>query len=88
MLPVFRCVAVPIIVAAGVPPEVIVAARSPIAGLDAAPRPGLTSPRLTFAGRFWEDQGADLLTGALAWLPPTPGPADLPGGGPQRPVRT
>lgn len=72
-------------VAAGVRPEVIVAARSPIAGLDAAPRSGLVSPRLTFAGRFCEDKGADVLIEALALLPPHLVTAYLLGDGPMRP---
>ncbi|MCW2540089.1 MAG: hypothetical protein JWN95_1814 [Frankiales bacterium] len=54
--------------AAGVPVEVIRPARSPVAGLSAAPRSGLPTPRVTFAGRFSEDKGPDLLVEALGLI--------------------
>jgi glycosyltransferase involved in cell wall biosynthesis len=53
---------------AGVRNEIIRPARSPVAGLNAAPRGGLETPRLTFAGRFCEDKGADILLEAICLL--------------------
>ncbi|MDQ1734794.1 MAG: hypothetical protein QOH56_1045 [Pseudonocardiales bacterium] len=53
---------------AGVPTDVIRAARSPVAGLSATPRGGLRTPRLTFAGRFCHDKGPDVLVEAMSLL--------------------
>src|SRR6266511_4228470 len=53
---------------AGVRTDVITPARSPVAGLSATSRDGLRSPRLTFAGRFCEDKGPDVLVEAIALL--------------------
>jgi glycosyltransferase involved in cell wall biosynthesis len=55
-------------VTAGVRSEVIRPARSPVAGLSATPRHGLGTPRLTFAGRFCQDKGADVLLEAIILL--------------------
>jgi glycosyltransferase involved in cell wall biosynthesis len=55
-------------VSAGVRREVIRPARSPVAGLSATPRGGLGTPRLTFAGRFCQDKGADVLLEAICLL--------------------
>jgi glycosyltransferase involved in cell wall biosynthesis len=55
-------------IAAGVRPEVLTEGRSPIEGLRARPRPGLKSPRLTFAGRLCWDKGPDVLVEALSLL--------------------
>src|SRR5258708_13957485 len=52
-------------------------------GLDAEPRPGLPSPRLTFAGRFSSDKAPDVLVEALAPLEDPP-PAYLLADGPLR----
>lgn len=57
--------------------------RSAVTGLDAAPLPGLPSPRLTFAGRFREDKAPDVLVEALALLRQPP-PSYLVGDGPMR----
>jgi glycosyltransferase involved in cell wall biosynthesis len=54
------------LIAAGAHPGTVTQARSPVAGLDATPGPDLASPRLTFAGRFCPDKGADVLIEALA----------------------
>jgi glycosyltransferase involved in cell wall biosynthesis len=54
--------------AAGVDASVIRTARSPVAGLNAQPRAGLKTPRVTFAGRFCDDKGADLLVDAIHLL--------------------
>jgi glycosyltransferase involved in cell wall biosynthesis len=70
--------------AAGVRPAVIGPARSPLAGLDAVARPGLASPRLTFAGRFCEDKGVDVLVEALGLLSTRQWTAYLLGDGPLR----
>jgi glycosyltransferase involved in cell wall biosynthesis len=53
---------------AGVRGDVIGPARSPVAGLSATPRSGLKSPRLTFAGRFCQDKGPDVLVEAICLL--------------------
>jgi glycosyltransferase involved in cell wall biosynthesis len=71
-------------VAAGVRTEVIRPARSPIEGLTAAPRDGLRSPRLTFAGRLCPDKGPDLLVDALCLLGRPDLTAYLLGDGPLR----
>ena len=55
-------------VSAGVRTDVIRPARSPVAGLSATPRAGLRTPRLTFAGRFCEDKGPDVLVEATSLL--------------------
>ena len=70
--------------AAGARPDAIVAARSPVAGLDARPRLGLATPRLTFAGRFWPDKGPDVLIEALALAELGDTTAYLLGDGPMR----
>ena len=70
--------------AAGVPAQVITAARSPVAGLSASPRSGLPSPRVTFAGRLCEDKGPDLLIEALGMLRDKTFGAYLVGDGPLR----
>jgi glycosyltransferase involved in cell wall biosynthesis len=57
--------------------------RSSVTGLLAEPLPGLPSPRITFAGRFREDKGPDVLIEALALLAESP-PAYLVGDGPLR----
>ncbi|MBO0879527.1 MAG: glycosyltransferase [Mycobacterium sp.] len=53
---------------AGVRPDVIAVARSPVAGLRASSRLSLPVPRLTFAGRLSSDKGPDLLVEALTRL--------------------
>lgn len=54
------------VIAAGARPDTVTQARSPVAGLNALPRNDLATPRLTFAGRFCPDKGADVLIEALA----------------------
>lgn len=71
-------------IAAGARTSVITQARSPVAGLDAVPRDDLATPRLTFAGRFCEDKGADVLIEALALMKPRRLTAYLLGDGPLR----
>ena len=41
---------------------------SPVPGLTGAPRPGLPSPRIVFAGRFHPEKGPDVLLEALALM--------------------
>jgi glycosyltransferase involved in cell wall biosynthesis len=53
---------------AGVRTDVIRPARSPVAGLSATSRAGLRTPRLTFAGRFCQDKGPDVLIEAISLL--------------------
>jgi glycosyltransferase involved in cell wall biosynthesis len=72
-------------VEAGVRPEVIRAARSPVGGLAATARDGLRSPRLTFAGRFCADKGLDVLVQAISLLDRPDLSAYLLGDGPLRP---
>jgi glycosyltransferase involved in cell wall biosynthesis len=69
---------------AGVRPEVLRQARSPVAGLSAAPRTGLPRPRLTFAGRFCRDKGPDVLVEAIALLRRPELTSYLLGAGPMR----
>jgi glycosyltransferase involved in cell wall biosynthesis len=69
---------------AGVRTEVIRPARSPVAGLSAAPRDGLRTPRLTFAGRFCQDKGPDVLLDAISLLDSSDLSAYLLGDGPLR----
>ncbi len=69
---------------AGVRPEVLRPARSPVAGLSAAPRTGLPRPRLTFAGRFCLDKGPDVLIEAIALLKRPELTSYLLGAGPMR----
>jgi glycosyltransferase involved in cell wall biosynthesis len=69
---------------AGVRAEVIRPARSPVAGLNTTPRPGLRTPRLTFAGRFCEDKGPDVLLEAICLLNRRDLSAYLLGDGPLR----
>ena len=71
-------------VSAGVRAGLIRPARSPVAGLHAAPRAGLKSPRLTFAGRFCHDKGVDVLVEALGLLDRRGLSAYLLGDGPLR----
>lgn len=54
---------------------------SAVEGLDAAPLPGLPSPRLTFTGRLHPEKGSDVLVEALARLQ-SPVTAYLVGDGP------
>jgi glycosyltransferase involved in cell wall biosynthesis len=70
--------------AAGVPADVIRSARSPVAGLSAAPRSGLPTPRVTFAGRLSADKGPDLLIEALGLIADRRFVAYLLGDGPLR----
>jgi glycosyltransferase involved in cell wall biosynthesis len=69
---------------AGVRTGVIRPARSPVAGLSAPPRDGLRTPRLTFAGRFCEDKGPDVLVEAISRLDRRDLTAYLLGDGPLR----
>jgi glycosyltransferase involved in cell wall biosynthesis len=69
---------------AGVRTDVIRPARSPVAGLSATPRDGLGAPRLTFAGRFCQDKGPDVLVEAICLLGRRDLSAYLLGGGPLR----
>jgi glycosyltransferase involved in cell wall biosynthesis len=69
---------------AGVRPGRIRPARSPVAGLHATPRAGLNTPRLTFAGRFCPDKGADVLVEAICLLDRRELTAYLLGDGPLR----
>ena len=68
----------------GVPVDRVRPGRSAVS-FHATPRPGLSSPRLTFTGRLREDKGPDLLVQALAQMsrPPT---SYLVGDGPMRPA--
>lgn len=68
--------------------DVIKPARSPVAGLSATPRAGLSTPRLTFAGRFCEDKGPDVLVEAIALLDRRDLSVYLLGDGPLRPRLT
>ena len=70
---------------AGVTATVLRESRSPVAGLSAVARPGLASPRITFAGRMCADKGPDVLVEALALLD-SPVTAYLLGDGPLRPA--
>jgi glycosyltransferase involved in cell wall biosynthesis len=69
---------------AGVRADVIRPARSPVAGLNATPRDGLGTPRLTFAGRFCQDKGPDVLVEAICLLGRRDLSAYLLGDGPLR----
>jgi glycosyltransferase involved in cell wall biosynthesis len=69
---------------AGVRPEVIRPARSPVAGLSATPRDSIATPRLTFAGRLCEDKGPDVLVEAISLLDRRDLSAYLLGDGPLR----
>jgi glycosyltransferase involved in cell wall biosynthesis len=57
--------------------------RSSVRGMSARPLPGLSTPRLTFAGRLRGDKAPDVLVEALA-LMGAPPPAYLIGDGPLR----
>lgn len=67
----------------GVPDAVLQEGRSAVEGFDAAPLPGLATPRLTFTGRLHREKGPDLLVEALARLR-VPVSAYLVGDGPAR----
>ncbi len=72
----------------GLDPRSVHEGRSAVEGLDASPLPELETPRLTFAGRFREDKGPDVLVEALPLLAGELG--ELPycyfvGDGPMRP---
>jgi glycosyltransferase involved in cell wall biosynthesis len=67
----------------GMPRHRIRTGRSAIAPLDPRPMPGLPAPRITFAGRFREDKGPDVLVEAVARLADPP-PVYLVGDGPMR----
>ena len=69
---------------AGVRTDLIRPARSPVAGLNATPRDGLGTPRLTFAGRFCQDKGPDVLVEAICLLDRRDLSAYLLGAGPLR----
>jgi glycosyltransferase involved in cell wall biosynthesis len=71
------------ILGAGLPPARMQPGVSPVADLDAAPLPGLPSPRIVFAGRLHLEKGPDVLLDALARLPGAP-PALLLGSGAMR----
>ena len=72
-------------VSAGVRAEVIRPARSPVAGLNTlSPRPGLGTPRVTFAGRLCLDKGPDVLLEAIGLLNRHDVSAYLLGDGPLR----
>jgi len=64
--------------------DVIRPARSPVAGLSATLRNGLRTPRLTFAGRFSQDKGPDVLLEAICLLNRRDLSAYLLGDGPLR----
>jgi glycosyltransferase involved in cell wall biosynthesis len=57
--------------ALGIEPTRVLRGRSAISQ-HTTPRPGLTSPRLTFTGRLREDKGPDLLLQALATMDAPP----------------
>ncbi len=67
----------------GLPPDRILPGRSAIGTLDRRPIADLPVPRITFAGRFREDKGPDLLVEAVARLADPP-PTYLVGDGPMR----
>jgi glycosyltransferase involved in cell wall biosynthesis len=67
----------------GVPDTHIVAGESAIEGLDARPQADLPDRRITFAGRFHPEKGADVLLDALE-LVADPPPTFLLGDGEQR----
>lgn len=71
-------------VEAGVRPDVIRSARSPVAGLSATRRDGLRTPRLTFAGRFCPNKAPDVLLEAICLLDRRDLAAYLLGDGPLR----
>ncbi len=67
----------------GIPAALTHEGRSAIVASTAEPWPGLPRPRITFAGRFREDKGPDLLIEAVARLADPP-PTYLVGDGPMR----
>jgi glycosyltransferase involved in cell wall biosynthesis len=69
----------------GIPAPRIADGESAVDGLDAAPEASLPSPRITFAGRFHPEKGADLLLDALHLIADAP-PTYLLGDGAQRPM--
>jgi glycosyltransferase involved in cell wall biosynthesis len=56
----------------GIPGGRIIAGESAIEGLDGRPQADLPTPRITFAGRFAADKGADVLIEALGMLADPP----------------
>jgi glycosyltransferase involved in cell wall biosynthesis len=56
------------VLAHGLDPRRLNEGRSAVEGFDATPRPGLPSPRITYAGRLAPDKGPDVLIEALAAL--------------------
>ena len=54
---------------AGLPPERLRTGISPVAGMDATPRPGAPAGRIVFAGRLDPDKGPDVFLAAMALLP-------------------
>ncbi len=69
------------VLAAGLPPQRLRPGISPVAGLDARPRPGLPVPRIVFTGRLHPEKGPDVLLEALARMTDPP-PTFLVGAGP------
>jgi glycosyltransferase involved in cell wall biosynthesis len=61
------------VLSAGMAEDRIVLGVSPVAGLQAAPRLGLSRPRIVYTGRLTVDKGPDVLVEALALMaaPPT-----------------
>jgi len=56
------------VIDSGLPAERIREGISPVAGMDAAPRPGLPAGRVVFAGRLDPDKGPDIFLEAMARL--------------------
>jgi glycosyltransferase involved in cell wall biosynthesis len=57
---------------AGVPADRIHRGVSPVAGMDARPRPRLPRPRIVFSGRFSPDKAPDVLIDAVAMMAAPP----------------
>jgi glycosyltransferase involved in cell wall biosynthesis len=57
---------------AGIPRDRIRRGVSPVVGMDAAPRPGLPSPRVVFTGRLSPDKAPDVLIDAIARMTAPP----------------
>ncbi|MBA2513005.1 MAG: glycosyltransferase family 4 protein [Solirubrobacterales bacterium] len=60
------------VLAAGLPADRLRPGISPVAGLDARPRPGLPVPRIVFAGRLHPEKGPDVLLDAVARMADPP----------------